>query len=275
MMLKDKVALVTGGTSGIGRATAIAYAKQQAKVVIVGRRIDEGEETVRLITKADGEAIFVQADVTKEADVKAMVDKTVDVFGRLDIAFNNAGMGGENPSLIEQTETEYDRTMNVNVKGVWLSMKYEIAQMLKQGSGAIVNMASAFGVVALPNVLLYTASKHAVVGLTKAAALQYAKAGIRINVVAPGSIKTDMFEAAALQYAKAGIRINVVAPGSIKTDMFEAATDEAKAYLAGLHPIGRVGTPLEVANAVLFLSSDMASFVTGETLMVDGGYVAQ
>jgi NAD(P)-dependent dehydrogenase (short-subunit alcohol dehydrogenase family) len=256
MMLKDKVALVTGGTSGIGKATAIAYAQQQAKVVVVGRRIDEGEETVRLIQEASGEAIFVQADVTKEADVKAMVDKTVDVFGRLDIAFNNAGTVGENPSLIEQTEAEYDRTMNVNVKGVWLSMKHEIAQMLKQGSGAIasggttciVNMASAVGVVALPNILLYTASKHAVVGLTKAAALQYAKAGIRINGVAPGSIKTDLFE---------------------------AATDEAKAYLAGLHPIGRAGTPLEVANAVLFLSSEMASFVTGETLMVDGGYVAQ
>ncbi|MBE9105409.1 SDR family oxidoreductase [Nostoc cf. edaphicum LEGE 07299] len=273
--LSGKVALVTGGTSGIGRATAIAYAQQQAKVVVVGRRIDEGEETVRLIQDAGGEAIFVQADVTKEADVKAMVDKTVDVFGRLDIAFNNAGMGGENPSLIEQTEAEYDRTMNVNVKGVWLSMKYEIAQMLKQGSGSIVNMASAVGVVALPNILLYTASKYAVVGLTKAAALQYAKAGIRINAVAPGSIQTDMFEAAALQYAKAGIRINVVAPGAIQTDMFEAVTDEAKAYLTGLHPIGRVGTPLEVANAVLFLSSEMASFVTGETLMVDGGFVAQ
>ncbi|MEG3941497.1 MULTISPECIES: SDR family oxidoreductase [unclassified Microcoleus] len=275
MILQDKVALVTGGTAGIGRATAIAYPQQQAKVVVVGRRIDEGEETVRLIQDAGGEAIFVQADVTKEADVKAMVDKTVDVFGRLDIAFNNAGMGGENPSLIEQTEAEYDRTMNVNVKGVWLSMKYEIAQMLKQGSGSIVNMASAVGVVALPNILLYTASKHAVVGLTKAAALQYAKAGIRINAVAPGSIQTDMFEAAALQYAKAGIRINVVAPGAIQTDMFEAVTDEAKAYLTGLHPIGRIGTPLEVANAVLFLSSDMASFVTGETLMVDGGFVAQ
>jgi NAD(P)-dependent dehydrogenase (short-subunit alcohol dehydrogenase family) len=256
MMLKDKVALVTGGTSGIGRATAIAYAQQQAKVVVVGRRIDEGEETVRLIREAGGEAIFVQADVTKEADVKAMVDKAVDVFGRLDIAFNNAGMGGENPSLIEQTEAEYDRTMNVNVKGVWLSMKYEIAQMLKQGSGAIasggtmciVNMASVVGVVALPNILLYTASKHAVVGLTKAAALQYAKAGIRINVVAPGAIQTDMFE---------------------------AVTDEAKAYLTELHPIGRVGTPLEVANAVLFLSSDLASFTTGTTLMIDGGYVAQ
>jgi NAD(P)-dependent dehydrogenase (short-subunit alcohol dehydrogenase family) len=251
MMLKDKVALVTGGTSGIGRATAIAYAQQQAKVVVVGRRMDEGEETVRLIKEAGGEAIFVQADVTKEADVKATVDKAVGVFGQLDIAFNNAGTVGENPSLIEQTEAEYDRMMNVNVKGVWWSMKYEIAQMLKQGSGSIINTASANGVVALPSVPLYTASKHAVVGLTKAAALQYAKAGIRINVVAPAAIETDMFEAAT------------------------GGQDEAKAYITGLHPIGRVGTPLEVANAVLFLSSDLASFVTGETLMVDGGYVAQ
>jgi NAD(P)-dependent dehydrogenase (short-subunit alcohol dehydrogenase family) len=153
--------------------------------------------------------------------------------------------------LIEQTEAKYDRTMNVNVKGVWLSMKHEIAQMWKQGSGAIVNMASANGVVAFPTFPLYTASKNAVIGLTKAAALQYAKAGIRINVVAPAVIETDMFEAAT------------------------SGQDEAKAYMAGLHPIGWVGTPLEVANAVLFLSSDLASFVTGETLMVDGGYVAQ
>jgi NAD(P)-dependent dehydrogenase (short-subunit alcohol dehydrogenase family) len=251
MMLKDKVALVTGGTSGIGRATAIAYAQQQAKVVVVGRRMDEGEETVRLIKEAGGEAIFVQADVTKEADVEAMVDKAVSVFGRLDIAFNNAGTVGENPSLIEQTEAEYDRTMNVNIKSVWLSMKYEIAQMLKQGSGSIVNTSSGAGVVAVPTQPLYTASKHAVVGLTKAAALQYAKAGIRINVIAPAAIETDMFEAAT------------------------GGQDEVKAYITGLHPIGRIGTPLEVANAVLFLSSDLASFITGETLMVDGGYVAQ
>ncbi|MBD1852053.1 SDR family oxidoreductase [Leptolyngbya sp. FACHB-711] len=251
MILQDKVALVTGGTSGIGRATAIAYAQQQAKVVVVGRRMDEGEETVRLIQEADGEAIFVQADVTKEADVKAMVDKAVGAFGRLDIAFNNAGTVGENPSLIEQTEAEYDRTMNVNVKGVWLSMKYEIAQMLKQGSGSIVNMASVVGFVAYPIQPLYAASKHAVVGLTKAAALQCAKAGIRINAVAPAAIQTDMLEAAT------------------------GGQDEVKAYITGLHPIGRIGTPLEVANAVLFLSSDLASFTTGATLMVDGGFVAQ
>jgi NAD(P)-dependent dehydrogenase (short-subunit alcohol dehydrogenase family) len=252
MILQDKVALVTGGTSGIGRATAIAYAQQQAKVVVVvGRRMDEGKETVRLIKDAGGEAIFVRADVTKEADVQATIDRAVHVFGRLDIAFNNAGTGGENSSLIEQTEAEYERIMNVNVKGVWLSMKYEIAQMLKQGSGSVVNMASTYGVVAFPTFPLYTASKHAVIGLTKAAALQYAKAGIRINAVAPAVIATDMFEAAT------------------------GGQDEAKAYMTGLHPIGRIGTPLEVANAVLFLSSEMASFTTGATLMVDGGFVAQ
>jgi NAD(P)-dependent dehydrogenase (short-subunit alcohol dehydrogenase family) len=246
-----KVALVTGGTSGIGRATAIAYAQHQAKVVVAGRRVEEGEETVRLIKEAGGEALFVRTDVTQEAEVKAMVDQAIRVFGRLDIAFNNAGTHGEDPSLIEQVDAEYDRMMNANVKGVWLSMKYEIAQMLKQGSGAIVNTSSILGVIAMPSVPLYTASKYAVVGLTKAAALQYAKSGIRINAVGPGAIETDMFENAT------------------------GGQDEAKAYMAGLHPMGRVGKPVEVANAVVWLSSDSASFVTGEILMVDGGYVAQ
>jgi NAD(P)-dependent dehydrogenase (short-subunit alcohol dehydrogenase family) len=246
-----KVALVTGGTSGIGRATAIAYAQHQAKVVVAGRRVEEGEETVRLIKEAGGEALFVRTDVTQEAEVKAMVDQAIHVFGRLDIAFNNAGTHGEAPSLTEQAEAEYDRMMNANVKGVWLSMKYEIAQMLKQGGGAIVNTSSILGVIAMPSVPLYTASKYAVVGLTKAAALQYAKSGIRINAVGPGAIETDMFENAT------------------------GGQDEAKAYMAGLHPMGRVGKPVEVASAVVWLSSDSASFVTGEILMVDGGYVAQ
>lgn len=246
-----KVALVTGGTSGIGRATAIAYAQEQAKVVVAGRRVEEGQETVRLIKDAGGDAVFVQADITQESDVKAMVDRAISVFGRLDIAFNNAGTLGENLSLIEQADSEYDRMMNVNVKGVWLSMKYEIAQMLKQGSGAIVNTSSILGVIAMPSVPLYTASKYAVVGLTKAAALQYAKSGIRINAVGPGAIETDMFEKAT------------------------GGQDEVKAYMASLHPMGRVGQPSEVASAVVWLSSDSASFVTGEILMVDGGYVAQ
>jgi NAD(P)-dependent dehydrogenase (short-subunit alcohol dehydrogenase family) len=249
--LSGKVAIVTGGTSGIGRATAIAYAQQGAKVVVAGRRVEEGQETVQLIKAAGGEAFFTQTDVTQEVDVKTMVDRTVSVFGRLDIAFNNAGMHGENAVLTEQTDDEYDRMMTANVKGVWLCMKYEIAQMMQQGSGAIVNTSSILGVVAMAGVPLYTASKYAVQGLTKATALQYAKAGIRINAVGPGAIATDMFEAAT------------------------GGQDEAKAYMAGLHPMGRIGQPSEVANAVLWLSSDAASFVTGETLMVDGGFVAQ
>jgi NAD(P)-dependent dehydrogenase (short-subunit alcohol dehydrogenase family) len=251
MNLSGKVAIVTGGTSGIGRATAIAYAQQGAKVVVAGRRSVEGEETVKIIKNEGGDAFSIQADVTQESDVKAMIDKTIEVFGRLDIAFNNAGTYGENPSLSDQPNAEYDRIMDVNVKGVWLSMKYQIAQMLKQGSGAIVNTASILGVTAMPTVPLYTASKFAVVGLTKAAALQYAKSGIRINAVGPGAIATDMFETAT------------------------GGQDDAKAYMAGLHPMGRVGQPAEVANAVLWLSSDSASFVTGEVLMVDGGFIAQ
>jgi NAD(P)-dependent dehydrogenase (short-subunit alcohol dehydrogenase family) len=251
MNLSGKVAIVTGGTSGIGRATAIAYAQQGAKVVVTGRRTVEGEETVKIIKNAGGDSFLMQADVTQESDVKAMIDKTIEVFGRLDIAFNNAGAYGENSSLSDQSNAEYDRIMDVNVKGVWLSMKYQIAQMIKQGSGAIVNSASILGVVAMPTVPLYTASKYAVVGLTKAAALQYAKLGIRINAVGPGAIATDMFETAT------------------------GGQDDAKAYMAGLHPMGRVGQPAEVANAVLWLSSDSASFVTGEVLMVDGGFIAQ
>jgi NAD(P)-dependent dehydrogenase (short-subunit alcohol dehydrogenase family) len=251
MIFSGKVAIVTGGTSGIGRGAAIAYAQQGAKVVVAGRRSIEGEETVKKIKDAGGEALFIQTDVTQESDVEAMVDKTVQVFGRLDIAFNNAGAYGENSELREQSDSEYDRIMNVNVKGVWLSMKHEIGQMLRQGNGAIVNTSSILGVVAMPSVPLYTASKYAVEGLTKAAALQYAKSGIRINAVGPGAIATDMFETAT------------------------GGQDEAKAYMAGIHPMGRVGQPSEVANAVLWLSSDSASFVTGETLMVDGGYIAQ
>jgi NAD(P)-dependent dehydrogenase (short-subunit alcohol dehydrogenase family) len=251
MNFSGKVAIVTGGTSGIGKATAIAYAQQGAKVVVAGRRVIEGEETVKTIEDAGGEAFFWQTDIIQESDVKAMVDKTVEVFGRLDIAFNNAGAYGENPSLSEQVDSEYDRIMNVNVRGVWLSMKHEITQMLSQGNGVIVNTSSVLGVVAMPSVPLYTASKYAVEGLTKAAALQYAKSGIRINAVGPGAIATEMFETAT------------------------GGQDEAKAYMAEIHPMGRVGQPSEVANAVLWLSSDNASFVTGETLMVDGGYVAQ
>jgi NAD(P)-dependent dehydrogenase (short-subunit alcohol dehydrogenase family) len=249
--LTDKVALVTGGTSGIGRETAIAFAQQGANVVVAGRRAEEGEETVRLIQAAGGNGIFVKTDVTQETDIKALVDKTVSAFGRLDIAFNNAGGHGETFSMIDQNESEYDRLMTVNVKSVWMSMKHEIAQMLKQGSGAIVNTSSIVGVVGIGSIPLYTASKYAVVGLTKAAALQYAKSGIRINAVGPGAIETEMYEQSTGGQA------------------------DAKAQMAAMHPIGRVGKPVEVANAVVWLCSEAASFVTGEILMVDGGYTAQ
>ncbi|WP_157260160.1 SDR family oxidoreductase [Chamaesiphon minutus] len=259
MNLTGKVAIVTGGTSGIGRAAAIAYAQQGAKVVVAGRRVAEGEETVRMIKAVRGDAIFVQTDVTQASAVKATIDRAVSTFGRIDIAFNNAGVFGESASLLDQTDDEYDRMMNANVKSVWLCMKYEIAQMIEQGNGAfasggttcIVNTASILATIAMPNIPLYVASKHAVVGLTKATALQYAKSGIRVNAVSPGAIATEMIEQAT------------------------GGQDEAKAYMAGLHPIGRLGKPEEIANAVLWLSSDAASFVTGETLMVDGGFVAQ
>ena len=249
--LTGKVALVTGGTSGIGRETAIAFGKHGAKVAVAGRRAEEGEETVRLIQAAGGDGIFVKTDVTQEADIKALDDKTVSFFGRLDIAFNNAGGHGETFSMIDQSESEYDRLMTINVKSVWMSMKHEIAQMLKQGSGAIVNTSSIVGVVGIGSIPLYTASKYAVVGLTKAAALQYAKSGIRINAVGPGAIETEMYEKSTGGQA------------------------DAKAQMAAMHPIGRVGKPAEVANAVIWLCSEGASFVTGELLMIDGGYTAQ
>jgi NAD(P)-dependent dehydrogenase (short-subunit alcohol dehydrogenase family) len=248
--MKGKVAIITGGTSGIGRATARAFASAGAKVVVAGRRVDEGEETVRLVKEANSEGFFIKTDVTKELEVKTMVEEAVSRFGRIDYAFNNAGIFGETLSLVDQTEDEYDRMMDANVKGVWLSMKHEIAQMLKQGNGAIVNNSSVLGTVGNPWVPLYIASKHAVIGLTKGAALQYAKNGIRINAVGPGAIETDMLVQATGGQA------------------------DALAQMASLHPIGRVGKSSEIADAVIWLCSESASFVTAQAIMVDGGYTA-
>jgi NAD(P)-dependent dehydrogenase (short-subunit alcohol dehydrogenase family) len=248
---QGKVAIVTGGTSGIGRAAAIAYARAGAKVVVAGRRAAEGEETVRLIRAQRGEALFVPTDVAQHAQVKKLVGRTLEQFGRLDFAFNNAGIEQVPTPFLEQDEETYDRVMDINVKGVWLSMKYEIPAMLKAGGGAIVNTSSALGVIAFAGVEVYVASKHAVIGLTKSAALEYGKQGIRVNAVLPAVIETDMYE------------------------RFTGEKPEMQAAMAALHPIGRIGTSEEVADAVIWLSSDKSSFVTGHSLLVDGGFTAQ
>ncbi|MBU7585311.1 MAG: glucose 1-dehydrogenase [Nostoc sp. TH1S01] len=247
--LENKVALVTGGTSGIGRTTAIAFAGAGAKVVVVGRREEEGNETVSLIQQAGSEGLFVKADVSQEADVQATTATVVEKFGKLDIAFNNAGMLGQNALLAEQTEQSYDKVFSVNVKGVFLCMKHEISQMLAQGNGgAIVNTASINGFRPLaPGLSIYDASKTTVVMLTKAAALEYASQKIRINAIAPGPIETEM-----LSQATGG-----------NTKAFE-----------NLVPAGRLGKPDDIANAVLWLCADATDFVNGHTLTVDGGILA-
>lgn len=250
-MSDQKVAIITGGSSGIGRATAVALAKAGVRVVIAARRAKEGEETIRLVKDVGSDGIFVKTDVANENDIKSLVEKTVKTYGQLDFAVNNAAIEETHTSFVDQTSAVFDNIMNINVKGIWLSMKYEIPQMLKNGGGSIVNTSSAAGVIGLAQMPIYTASKHAVLGLTKSSALEYAKSGIRINAVAPGGVETDMYER-TLRDNKQFIQT-----------------------IIAMHPIGRVGKPEEIANAVVWLLSDKASFVTGHTLLVDGGFVSR
>jgi NAD(P)-dependent dehydrogenase (short-subunit alcohol dehydrogenase family) len=242
-----KVVLITGGTSGIGKSTAIAFARAGGKVVLTGRREKEGAQVVAEIKKLGGDAAFVQADISKDADVKKMVDFTVDKFGRLDVAFNNAGVEWKGP-LNHATEAEYRRIFDINVWGVLNSMRHEIPVMLKNGGGAIVNTSSVAGHVGLAQVSIYIASKHAVEGLTKSVALEFAKQNIRINAIAPGVIATEML------------------------DRF--AGDELRDQITSIIPVARVGVADEIAAAVLYLASDAAKFTTGTSLIVDGGFVA-
>jgi NAD(P)-dependent dehydrogenase (short-subunit alcohol dehydrogenase family) len=248
--LQGKVGIVTGGTSGIGRDAAVLFARAGAKVVVAGRREAEGKETVDLVRAAGGDAQFVKTDVSKAVEVRALVQKTVEKFGRLDVAFNNAGIEGSWIPITEQSEEDWDKTIDINLKGVWLCLKYEIQQMLKQGGGgAIVNMASVAGLAGFAGTATYTASKHGVLGLTKAAALETARSGIRINAVCPAVIETPMAERAF-------------------------GMPEFKKFALGLHPIGRFGKPMEIAEAVLWMCSDRASFMTGQSLVLDGGFLA-
>lgn len=247
----SKVALVTGGSAGIGRAAAVAFARAGARVVVAGRRRAEGEETVRLVEQAGSQGLFVPADVRHGAEVARLVTACVEAFGGLDWAFNNAGIEGTAyVKTADYDEQAFREVIDVNLTGVFLSMKHEIPAMLARGGGAIVNMSSVAGLMGGVVGAAYHASKHGVVGLTKTAALDYAKAGIRVNAVCPAVITTDMARRLFLQ-----------------------DRELAKEIMAA-HPIGRVGTVEEVANAVVWLCSDQASFITGDTLRIDGGMLA-
>lgn len=254
-LVTGKVALVTGSAAGIGRATALQFAAEGAKVVVSDIAEGGGEETAAMICKNGGEAAFIRADVAKAADVAALIAQTVARFGRLDCACNNAGIEGTVAPFIDQTEENFDRIINVNLKGVFLCLKAEITQMLTQGGGSIVNLASVAGLIGFPGLSPYVASKHAVNGLTKNAALEYAKQGIRVNSVCPGGIDTRMLDSLADQ-----------ATGGKMT---------SREMMDNLHPMGRIGTPDEVAKLIVWLASDSASFVTGVHVPVDGGFVAQ
>ncbi|MGO9265263.1 MAG: SDR family oxidoreductase [Candidatus Binataceae bacterium] len=249
--LQGKVILVTGGGSGIGRATSLILARQGAKVMIADYVPEGAERTVKMIKDAGGEASCIAADVSFPKQVEMMVNKTVETYGRLDGAFNNAGIEGKIVNTADTSEEIFDRIIAINLKGVWLCMKYEIPQMLKNGGGAIVNTAWAAGLVGVEGLCGYNASKHGVVGLTKNAALEYAQKNIRVNCVCPGLINTPMV-----------------------ARMIDSGGMNEQDFVAG-EPVGRMGKPEEIGEGVAWLLSDAASFVTGHPMAVDGGWVAR
>lgn len=246
--LKGKVALVTGAGSGIGRATAELFAREGARVVVADIDVPSGEQTVTTINDTGGEAIFIRTDVSQSVDVQALIAQIIETYGRLDCACNNAGLQGDEVPTAECSEENWDYVIAVNLKGVWLCMKYEIIEMLKTGGGAIVNMSSVNAFTAWRNLPPYVASKHAINGLTKVAAIEYASKGIRINAVAPGTILTPM-------------------------NVSRLADPVSEANMVALSPIGRLGTPEEIAEAVVWLCTDAASYVVGHCLLVDGGFI--
>jgi len=249
--LNGKVAIITGAASGIGKASALLFAREGAKVVVADVTDELGKETVKMINESGGKAIFVHTDVSKVEDVKSVVKTTVDTYGKLDIIFNNAGIEGVTADTANYPENVFDKVVAVNLKGVWLGIKYAVPELLKNGGGSIINTSSVAGLVAFAGSSAYNATKGGIIQLTKTAALEYAKQNIRVNCIAPGVIETPMIE----RYLK--------------------GQPEAKAAFVQIEPVGRLGKPEEIAKAALFLASDDSSFVTGIVLVVDGGLTAQ